>query len=274
MPAISLERLQKQIADLIEAFDQPREFRDRFHDLLSFYHRYSHRQQKDAIPKSFMLTYDLPEQVIPQLELGLRRTAKTLPEQALQVVDELWRDTYFEARDFAAFLLGQVPLTYKEAVLSRIKTWLSESLDHAVVKAIITKSTTTIQLDPTPIWEDTIQKLLTDPHPRKQGYGLYALAMAIPTSSTDLFPSFLRWVRPFIQDSPEPLRANLDRVIEALAKRSPSETAYLLKEVLADTDGAGIERRVRGYAGFFDQERATGILTAVKQHAARSELGF
>jgi len=76
MPAIDLTRLRKQIEGLKEVYSQPVEFRQRLHETLQFYHRYAHRQHKDAVPVSFMRMYDLPEQILPQIAYGLSLRAR------------------------------------------------------------------------------------------------------------------------------------------------------------------------------------------------------
>ena len=68
MAAIDLTRLDQQITLLASLYQDPAAFQEEFHRILSFYHRYSHRKQKDAVPKSFMQHYDLPEKVLPHRE--------------------------------------------------------------------------------------------------------------------------------------------------------------------------------------------------------------
>ena len=139
MAAIDLTRLNKQIEALKEVFSQPKEFRQRFHETLQFYHRYAHRQHKDAVPVSFMRVYDLPDQVLPQLANGLSLKARQDANETLAVVDELWGDDYYEARDLAAHLLGQIPLAAKANVLERISQWSSVPMDRAVVNSVFSK---------------------------------------------------------------------------------------------------------------------------------------
>jgi hypothetical protein len=55
--------------------------------------------------------------------------------------------------------------------------------------------------------------------------------------------------------------------VNELVKQSPGEVAYLLKEVLSDTEGAEIEQRLRSYLSFFDDNYAIGIQEAIKNHA-------
>jgi len=56
--------------------------------------------------------------------------------------------------------------------------------------------------------------------------------------------------------------------VKSLAQRTPNETAYFLKQVLADSSDSGIERRIRGYLEFFPPDAAAGLLKSVKNHAS------
>ncbi len=274
MAAIDLTRLNKQIEALKQVFSQPAEFRHQFHEILQFYHRYAHRQHKDAVPVSFMRVYDLPDQILPQIANGLSLKARQDANETLAVVDELWQDEHFEARDLAAHLLGQVPLTAKIEVFERIRQWSSVPLDRAVVKALFVKGSQRLRSEDPSGWTKFVGDMLNSPVERLQNHGLYALSLLIEQAHSDLFPQFFRWIRPFLQSDQSLIELNLGRVIAALAHRSPSETAYVLKEVLSDTDGTGIERRVRSYLPYFDEQLSEGLQASVRMHQKRTKLGL
>ena len=274
MAAIDLTRLNKQIDALKQVFSQPAEFRRQFHEILQFYHRYAHRQHKDAVPVSFMRVYDLPDQILPQIANGLSLKARQDPNETLAVVDELWQDEHFEARDLATHLLGQIPLTLKIEVFERIRQWSSAPLDRAVVRALFVKGSQRLRSEDPTRWTKFVGDLLNSPVERLQNHGLYALSLLIEQAHSDLFPQFFRWIRPFLQSDQHMIEANLHQVMTALAHRSPSETAYVLKEVLSDTDGTGIERRVRSYLPYFDEQLSEGLQSSIRLHQKRTKLGL
>ena len=274
MAAIDLTRLRKQIEGLKEVFSQPAEFRQRLHDTLQFYHRYAHRQHKDAVPVSFMRTYDLPEQILPQIAYGLSLKARQDARETLAVVDELWQDEHYEARDLATYLLGQVPLTARADVYERIRQWSSVPMDRAVVSSVFSKGSQLLRSEDPKGWTEFVGSLLASPLERLQNHGLYALSLLVEQSHTDQFPQFFRWIRPFLQSDQALIQPNLSKVIAALARRSPAETAYILKEVMSDTDGSGIEQRVRSYLPFFDEKVSEGLQASIRIHQNRTKLGL
>ncbi len=82
--------------------------------------------------------------------------------------------------------------------------------------------------------------------------GLLALAKIIPPDSqSDSLPAFYSWMRPFLIDPDQNLDNYLKPVVAALAERSNQETAYLLREILTDSNDIKIGRRFRHYLEFF-----------------------
>ncbi len=274
MAAIDLTRLSRQIEALKTVSSDPIEFRNLLHETLQFYHRHSHRQHKDAVPASFMLVYNLPAQVLPQIEHGLSLKARQDPVETLALVDELWKDNHFEARDLAAHLLGQLPLTSKSEVYDRLERWLAAPLDRAVANSIFSKANQRLLSEDQVDWSAFIRKLLESPEARLQNNGLFGLSRLVEQAHSDQLPGFFSIIRPFLQNDQSLIQPNLSRVVEALARRSPSETTYLLKEVLSDTDGSAIESRVRSYLPFFDETASSGLLESIRRHQQRTKLGL
>ncbi len=269
MVAINLNRLARQLQDLREKFNQPEAFRAELHRFLSFYHQYSRRKHEDSIPKSFMRQYDLPIQIVPQLELSLRQLAQKETEQSFAVIEELWKDDYFEARDLACFILGQQAENQTERVVSLIDSWLSEPQDRAVVASIFKKACVGLLEFAPHQFSELTKNLLASKELRQQGYGLMALSIYLPKAHHNDLPGIYGMVRPFIAHSDLQLQSRLSELVRELAKQSPGEVAYLLKEVLADTEGAEIEQRLRSYLDFFEPRYAQSIQDAIKNHAKR-----
>ena len=264
MAAIDLTRLDQQINDLATLYQDPAAFQEEFHKILSFYHRYSHRKQKDAVPKSFMRNYDLPEKVLSHLQARLKSLSLAHPEAALRLVDQLWSDPYYEAREMATSLAGNLPNSCEDSVVELIFTWLQQPLDQAVIDAIIRNASRTLQQEAPQKWKDLINQLLFSTQSQSQKMGLLALARLIPSSPMDELPAFFSWIRGFLLSSDSNLDKYLQLVVEVLAQKSQQESAYLLREVLADSNDARVGRRIRHYLEFFEEPSKSRILSAIK----------
>lgn len=266
MAAIDLTHLKQQISALSALFQDPVAFITSFHEILGFYHRYSHRPNKDTLPKSFMRQYDLPVQLIAQIEQGLKNKSLQNPDETIGLARELWQDAFFESHDLAAYLIGQVPVSSCSQVREIILDWLSGPIDQSLLSSIFLKATHTLQMDSTETVQQIIAELLESQNQRPQNYGLFALAKTAEiTELTDL-PQLIKMLRPFIQSTPELLETNVQKVIEVLAERTPYEISYLLKQVLSDTPGTSIERRMRSYIPFFPDNIAISLKDAIKSH--------
>ncbi len=267
MVAINLNRLENQLQALQEKFAEPEAFREGLHRFFSFYHQYSRRKHEDSIPKSFMRQYDLPVQIVPQLELSLKQLAKSHCEQSFALIEELWKDDFFEARDLACFILGQQAESEAERVITQIESWLAQAQDRAVVASIFRKACQGLLEFAPKQFIGLTGRLLASKDLRQQGYGLMALGIFLPKAQHNDLPTIYSMVRPYIAHSDLQLQSRLAELVSELVKQSPGEVAYLLKEVLSDTEGAEIEQRLRSYLSFFDDNYAIGIQEAIKNHA-------
>ncbi len=270
MPAIDISRLQNQINHLVSLMGEPQSFRQELHAILGFYHRYSHRPSKDAVPKSFMRMYNLPDQVTRQIEITLRKPAQTNPEHVFDIVQALWQDDHFEARDLATYLLGQVPVTYSERVTSIILAWLEQPLDRAVINALFSKSNSAIKSADPAAWFAFIEKLIENPLPKFQNYGLLALWHELDQIPLSSLPAIFNLIRPFLQGSDLQFSDNLQRIVHKLASQNPFETVYFLKQVLSDTEGVKIESQMRSFLNSFPDENRLSLQAAIKAYHDRT----
>ena len=264
MAAIDLTRLDQQINQLASLYQDPDGFQVEFHRILSFYHRYSHRKQKEAVPKSFMRNYDLPEKVLSHIEARLKPLSLAHPEDSLRLIDQMWLDNYYEARELATSLAGNLPVSCGDSLLEMIYTWLQQPLDQAVIDVIIKNASRTLQQETPQKWKDLVNRLIFSTQTQSQKMGLIALARLIPGSPMDELPAFYSWIRGFLLRSDTNLDKYLQPVIEALAERSQQESVYLLREVLADSNDVRVGRRIRHYLEFFEEPGKSRILASIK----------
>ena len=265
MTAIDLTRLQKQIGELVSVFSEPTAFIKCLHEILGFYERRAYRPSRELVPKTFMRSYSLPAQVLPLIGIGLKQPAALDPSAALSLAQALWKDPYYEARELAAVILGQLPSEFSEDVLTLISDWISVPLDRAALQSLLEKASLAPRLAGE--WDAFIEKLLSSPIIRLQSVGLLALAIDLEQRPQNKLSGIFKSVRPFIQAGDDRLELNLKLVVKNLAWSTPNETSYLLKQILADSPGSAIERRIREYLPYFPLETAAGLLEAVKVHA-------
>lgn len=233
MPAVDPTRLRFQIEDLMAFFQSPQKFHQQLRDLFSFYANRTLRFG-DSIPqRSLIPIYNLPKPVLQQLEIDLKRHITADPEAALILADELWKDAYLEIKTTAINILGSVPIEEPGPILMRIETWLSPDLDQALVNRLFTMGTLKLQDAFLESWIGFLKSLLNHEDPKWAALGIRGLSEVINTPKFTNLPAVFRLISPFIHDPQRLHFQNLELLIKNMAQRSPTETAFFLKQVLA-----------------------------------------
>jgi len=269
MASIDLIRLRKQIARLGIFLEVPSEFVSELKGLLEFYHQWSHHQHEERIPNSFMLLYDLPAQVMSEVELGLKPFLQSKQDLIFPLADSLRKDLHFECSALAAFMLGQFSPAKADALKIYLSTWLEDSLDKAVVEAIFTKATLPLQAVDQEDYLSFLQTLLRSVNKRLANTGLVGLTIFLPSVRVDYLPKLFTMVSPLIQDR-EIRQENLELLIRELARKSPMETGYLIRQVLSDNEGRHVETLARAFLEYLPPETASTVAKAIKLHASRT----
>ncbi|MEA4812888.1 MAG: hypothetical protein VB108_10005 [Anaerolineaceae bacterium] len=266
---MDLTRLRKQIAHLAIFFEVPAEFVSEYKLLLEFYHHWSHRQHEDYIPNSFMLVYDLPSQLIPEIELGLKPYFSQKPQVLMPLADALRKDMHFECSDLAAFIVGQTPAEGLELLSIYLTEWLATPLDKAVLEAIFQKATLPFARAGQPTALNFLQTLLQSSDNRLANAGLTGLTLLLPSAKIENLPRLFSIIRPLLQGR-DVRQENLELLVHELAKKSPMETGYFINQILSDTDGKKIEVLARSFLKYLPEQTAASVKQSILLHQART----
>ena len=270
MPSIDLLRLRKQIAHLGIFVEVPGEFVSEYKGLLEFYHHWAHHQNEDRIPNSFMLMYDLPPQVIPEIELGLKPFLQAKSHFIFSLADMLRKDLHFECSALAAFMLGLISKDKVEALKDYLITWLESPLDKALIETIFIKATEPLKQSDQEAYLNFLQTLLKSSNKRLINAGLIGLMLFIPSVKVDNLPKILNMVSPLIKHT-DVRQETMELLIRELALKSPVETGYLIRQVLSDTEGRHIETLARAFLQYLPSETAKTVAETIKLHALRTK---
>ncbi len=269
MPSIDLIRLRKQIARLGIFLEIPTEFVGEYKSLLEFYHQWSHRQHKEHIPNSFMLSYDLPPQIETEIELGLKPFLQGKAHAIFPLADALREDPHYECSNLAAFIVSQTPAENFEVLKDYLEAWLEDSLDKAVVETIFSKAASPLQKTDQAAYLVFLKSLLKSTNKHLANAGLVGLTLFLPAAKVEDLPKLFNIIGPLIQDR-EVRQENLETLIRELAKKSPAETGYLIRQVLSDTEGRRVETLARSFLQYLPSDIAETVAKAIKLHAARN----
>lgn len=234
MPAIDLARLRKQANRLADFFFLPDEFIKHLREMLEFYVNYTLRKKENVAPGSNLKTYRTPPAVLTHIENELRAAAEANPHFALELADALWDEGALETRLLAAFLLGRIP-PQEERLLPRLTAWTQQIRDPDVRAALLSTSLERMRKETPDQFLILVREYLHPERPRTWSNGLQALIPMAADTEFENLPALFDLVEPVVEEAPPLLQNDLADLIVALYRASPSETTFMLKHVLSNS---------------------------------------
>lgn len=265
MPAIQLNRIREQINKLVWLFTQPEVFRRGLHELLEFYADPIFRAGQTTRNMVLVPTYRSPKLLLQQLELALYPMVQENPTAALTLADTLWQDKYLEPRQVAAYIIGQLPIEYAEEVTTRITKWCAASQPAPLMDALLTKGTDRMRLQSPQILYKLAADWLSDPDVKTQILGLKLIHPLVQSPEFENLPEIFTLLHLPMQNlSPRNL-TETQHIVEALARKSPSETAYFLRQSLSMGVSKDLIRLIRKSMPVFPAETQMSLRQAIKE---------
>lgn len=234
MPAIDLARLRKQASRLADFFFLPDEFMKHLREMLEFYVNYTLRTKENVAPGSNLKTYRTPPAVLTHIENELRAVAEANPHFALELADVLWDEGALETRLLAAFLLGRIP-PQEERLLPRLTAWTQQIRDPNVRAALLSTSLERMRKETPKQFLILVREYLHPERPRTWANGIQALIPMVADTAFENLPAIFDIIEPIVEEAPSTLQNDLADLIVALYRASPSETTFMLKHVLSNS---------------------------------------
>jgi hypothetical protein len=185
------------------------------------------------------------------------------PETALAVADELWGDGHYEIKYTAIFILGALSLDDPQPILERVKRWLTPGLDQVLKSDLLSTGTRWLQDAFPEAWESLILTLLSHTEPKRISLGIQALAAGAQQPNLSNLPAVFRLASPFIRDPHSAFTRDLERLIESLAKHSPHETAYFLRQTLSLSTSPETARLIKNCLPAFPEDVRAELKSAL-----------
>lgn len=222
MPAVDRSRLAQQVEHVAEAMRDPASFRIRFRDLMEFYADRTRR------PAPHAGGYGVPAPVVKALETALLEKVVT-PGQTALLADVLWSLDTRESRVIALFLIRGQP---SEDLLARVVAWSSATRDPQVLQELAGPTLTVIRRGASAAFLEAMKAGRSGPTPAARAFALRALAHAVADPSFQDLPEVLDLLAVEVEGaSGDEARAHVELAV-ALARRTPGETARVLREGL------------------------------------------
>lgn len=254
VPAIQPARLKKQASLLAENFTDPEEFVRQLHQILDLYANRTYRHGQAGEPPPLITAYNVPSPVLRQISQKLVPHAASEPQQALALCDSLWAQPYLEFRLLSGTLLGYISPIPADTIINRIQTWILPDTEERLINALLSQGLNRLRKEKFLDLIHLIEKWLTSENDFYQKLGLRALLPIALDPNQDNLPILYRLIQPLTQNSSTDLHPEVLDVLEALANRSPKETAFFLHQTLYLSNSPDTPWFTRQLLGCFPHE--------------------
>jgi hypothetical protein len=264
MPAIQPAKLKKEAVELAAKIESPAAFVRNLHALLDHYTDHTHRSGQAGEPYPLLDVYKTPPAVLNQVWVELTRQAKLHPDGILPLCDALFAEPNFDLQLLATRLLGQATIDPPGPVLERLQTWVHAGLEMRVLDSLLVYGTQQFQMHAPRQIMEIISGWLTSTDLPLQQAGLHALLTLSDYPGIENLPAVLKLITPYLRIAPSRLRPDILAVLTVLARTSPSETAYLLRQNLSVPDNPDTAWLIRQVMSEFPEETRAGLRAAMK----------
>jgi hypothetical protein len=269
MPAIQPARLKIQTARMAENFSSPDLFVRSLHELLDFYSDRTYRPGQAGEPPPLLKAYNVPPPVLRQILKELNPYVLQDRSATLGLCRQLWDENIYEFRTLAVSLLGQVASEPPEAIFDLVKVWALPSTEMRLLTALFTTGLARVRNDLPEVYIRQARRWLAASTVFTKQLGLLALLPMLDEPRYDNLPVFFRLISPLVRTAPLPLRPDLLEIIQRLARRSPQEAAFFLRQNLAiKTDNPGTAWLARNSLDSFPPEIQVNLRAVLRETRA------
>ena len=264
MPAISPARLKKDIAELFSRMDEPEAFDRALEDLFEFYADRTVRPSQSGRPASLLPAFHVPRPVIRELEVGLAAHAADSPDKAFRLAARMWVRGIHEYMLLAVHILEHLPATYQDQAVRRLTDWMMATTDETLLGEIFRVCG---RLDGAAALQ-TAAQMLEAKRPALAEAALTGLASLARRSDDALLPGVFKLLGRLLEDPGTVRLSRVQLLVQALAARSPAETAYFLRQYYLVSMRPEVGRLLRRSMPLFPDSIREDLRKLLQDHAA------
>jgi hypothetical protein len=267
MPAVELTRLKKQADELADCFYQPVEFKRLLLDRLEFYADRVTRPGNMAKPAPLIPHFGVPDLFMQAVEQVLQKPSAENPNAALQLVEMLWTDPHLEPRLLAAALIGMAARNNPDAAASLLVQYCVPQENPLVQEALLQRSGLQLRAANLQVWFDLVERWISSETLAQQLIGFKALQGVIDDRSFENLPVVYRLLTIPLETTNRATHHDLETLIILLARRSPVETAYFLRQCYTRAGNPILSRLVRKVLPAFSTEGQATLRRALQDQS-------
>ncbi len=242
MPAIDPARLRRQIEELRDSAGEPARLRARILEIFEFYRDRTRRPTAAArAADPGRRSLGVPRPVLRALSRGLDEFLVPEVDLRIALAGELWGTGLAEAQHLAACVAG----TLADGAAAEWAAGLAGGCDsRAALKDLAEEGLSALRVQHPERTLQIIEQWMRSGDPRTRALAYYAAVPLVADDEAEALPQVLRMLESTLADAGGFAQPALQRLVEALARRSPPEAARLLIDELGRAV-AGIDELVR-----------------------------
>ena len=266
MPAIEYSRLRTKIELLGRVYDQPGQFVKDLSDLYFFYSDLTFQSSSTSVLSSASPAYKAPVVINRELERLLKSKAQSMPEQTLNIIDQLWQTKTLEPCQLAAALLGSLPRDHSQAVLERISRWSQAGTSPDLLQILHTKGSAAIRRDQPELWLSTLRSWYQGKEVFMQKMAILGLQPLLDDPDFTNLPLIFDFLEPIVEKTDPHLAFTLLSIIEQLVRKSESETVFFLKQIIKGSNSEDLPRFIRRAIPSFSESGQQSLKTCLREN--------
>ena len=269
MPAVELTRIKKQAEELAGCFLQPADFRRLLLDRLEFYADRVTRQGNMVKPAPLIPRYGVPPLFLQTVEQALLKPSDADPSAALALAEELWKEPSLEPRLLSASLIGMAARREPRAASEYLIRYCVPSENTLVQEALLQRSGVQLREANLQVWFDLVERWVNSETLSQQLIGFRALQGVIEDRNFENLPVVFRLLTTPVELINRSTLHDLQILTSGLARRTPVETVYFLRQCFNRTDNPMLSRLIRKCLPEFPPEMQASLRNVIQERPER-----
>jgi hypothetical protein len=216
MPAVELDKLKLQSANLAGKISRPDLFLPMFRDLLNYYSNRTFRPQ--TVPGRLKATpsYHVPQKVIWQIERDLLAQVKvhSLEEKLLAIT-----------------ILSALNAKPQEPVVEQFTAWYKSTNDLLLLRQLSAVGSRAIRMYANDEWEKILNGWMESKRTSNLISAIYAVEDALDVEGEAYLPKSFEIISRIIQSNDGAVLQELLHLLQVMIKKSNSESVFFIKNI-------------------------------------------
>lgn len=237
MPAVKLDQLKLESANLAGKVSRPELFLPMLRELLSNYSNRTYRVQVSAGRLKPTPSYHVPEKVLWQLERDVLAQLRVhTQEQVLTIADNLWDAPSFEEKSLAIAILGEAAHDPVEPLVARFQQWYITTGDQQLTRKLVKIGSRSIRAGNRAEWKAIQQRWVSSMRTADLVSAIWAAADMLDIEGERCLPETLDLLSKILNTDDLAILVELLQLFQLVIKRSRLEAAFFLRKLAGDEE--------------------------------------